>query len=399
VTEALDADRKAILADAQAALDDAVRLRRALHSEPELGLVLPLTQARLLDEIDGLGLEVATGRALSSVVAVLEGGQPGPTTLLRADMDALPMPEDTGLDYASRTDGIMHACGHDAHMAMLVGAARLLARRRAKLAGKVVLMFQPGEEGHAGARAMLEEGLLDKVGPVDRGFAVHVITTLPSGVVTTRPGPFMASTNEFLVTVRGRGGHASMPHEALDPVPVACEIVSALQVMVTRRLPVFDPAVVTVARISAGTTSNVIPEKAVLEGTVRAVSETSRNNAVEGVARVAEHVAAAHGCTADVQWPGNPYPVTVNDAAEANRALEVAANLFGRDRSVLSPAPVMGAEDWSYVLAQVPGAMAFLGAAPPGVEQPAPNHSNRMLLDEDAMQAGIALYAAMALMA
>ena len=386
-----------LLSEAASALADAVELRRAVHTEPEVGLVLPRTQQRIVSAIADLGFDVSTGRELSSVVAVLQGDQPGPTTLLRVDMDALRMPEDTGLDFGSRIEGAMHACGHDAHVAMLVGAAHILARRRAQLAGRVVFMFQPGEEGHAGARSMLAEGLLDRFGPVDRAFAVHVNPMVASGVVATRPGALMASVDDFAITIRGRGGHASMPHDAVDPVPVACEVVGALQAMVTRRLPVFDPAVVTVTKISAGTTTNVIPEDAVLVGTVRAISEASRSACVEGIARVAEHVAAAHRCAATVAWTGNPYPVTINDADEARRVLEVAAKLFGPTRSALMPAPIMGAEDWSFVLAEVPGSMAFLGVAPPGVEHPAPCHSNRMILDENAMQAGIALHAAVAL--
>lgn len=387
----------ALLEDAGALLDRAVALRRAVHAHPEVGFSLPHTQELVLDALDGLGLEVTTGRGLSSVVAVLQGELPGPTTLLRGDMDALPLPEDTGLGFASQVEGVMHACGHDAHVAMLAGAARLLAGRRGELPGRVVFMFQPGEEGHAGAAAMLAEGLLEKFGPVDRAFALHISPTWPSGTVLTRPGTLMASADSFKLVITGRGGHASMPHEALDPVPVACEVVTALQAMVTRRVPVFDPAVVTVAHISAGTTSNVIPEEAVLEGTVRAVSEASRALAVEGLLRVCEHVPAAHGCHGTLEWTEKPYPVTVNDAAVAAQVLDLAADLLGPRRSMLMGSPLMGAEDWSYVLSQVPGAMAFLGAAPPGVAQPAPSHSNRMVIDEQAMVAGMALHAAVAL--
>ena len=275
-------------------LERATALRRRLHAQPELGLELPRTQEAVLEELDDLPLEVSVGQRTTSVTAVLAGDRAGPTTLLRGDMDASPLSEDTGLPYASRLDGVMHACGHDAHVAMLAGAARVLAGRRHQLSGRVVFMFQPGEEGFAGARVMLEEGLLDKAGPVDRAFAIHITPILPTGMVATRPGTLMASADAFSATITGRGGHASMPHDAVDPVPVACEIVTALQAMTTRRLPAFDPAVVTVATIRAGTTSNVIPEQAVLEGTVRAVSESSRTLALEGVRRVVEHVAAAH---------------------------------------------------------------------------------------------------------
>jgi amidohydrolase len=387
-----------LLAEAADSVDQAVDLRRRIHRHPEIGLDLPVTQEILLDSLDGLGLEISTGTATTSVVAVMDGGQPGPVTLLRADMDALELPEDTGLEFASTIDGRMHACGHDAHVAMLVGAARLLTSRRSEVGGRVVFMFQPGEEGHGGARVMLDEGLLDAHGSIDRAFAIHVTPTLPSGVVACRAGTMMASCDEFRVTVTGRGGHASMPHDAADPVPVACEMVTALQAMVTRVVPAFDPAVLTVTRIHTGTAFNVIPEVAVCEGTIRSVSDPSRDLAIAGLRRVAEHVAAAHGCEAEVElMEDTHYPVTVNDDLAAARTLDVARQLIGSDRVQRMPSPVMGAEDWSYVLQRIPGSMAFLGAAPPGVARPAPNHSNRMVIHERAMVTGIALHAAMAL--
>lgn len=390
----IDAD---LLEEAGRLLDDTIALRRRIHAHPEVGNDLPVTQATVLESLDRLGLSVESGQRLSSVVAVLDGDEPGPTTLLRGDMDALEMPEDTGLPFASEVDGRMHACGHDTHVAMLVGAARLLSARRARLRGRVVLMFQPGEEGHGGARIMLDEGLLDRHGPIDRAFAIHAIANLPSGLVTTRGGTLMASADEFRIVVTGRGGHASMPHDAVDPVPVACEIVTALQTMVTRRVPAFDPAVVTVTQLRAGTAFNVIPETATCEGTFRAVSDTTRDLIVERMREVVTHTAAAHGCTAEVELVGAGYPVTVNDDEAAGRTLSVAGALLGLERVLPMPTPVMGAEDWSYVLREVPGSMAFLGVARPGDAQPAPNHSNRMMVDESAMATGVALHAAMAL--
>jgi amidohydrolase len=313
-------------------------------------------------------------------------------------MDALELPEDSGLDFASEVDGKMHACGHDAHVAMLVGAARLLAARRSELGGRVIFMFQPGEEGHGGARVMLSEGLLSTYGAVDRAFAIHITPIITSGLVACRAGTMLASCDEFQIKVIGRGGHASMPHDATDPVPVACEIVTAIQAMVTRVVPAFDPAVVTVTRINAGTAFNVIPESVTCDGTIRSVSDRSRDKVIAGLRKVAEHVAAAHGCRAEVDLiEDRHYPVTVNDSGSAERTLTVAENLIGSERVLRMPSPVMGAEDWSYVLQQVPGSMAFLGAAPPGIAHPAPNHSNRMVIDEDALATGIALHAAMAL--
>jgi hippurate hydrolase len=260
-------------------------------------------------------------------------------------------------------------------------------------------MFQPGEEGYAGARVMLDEGLLETHGPVDRAFAIHVTPMIPAHVVATRSGAILASADAFRVTVTGKGGHASMPHDAVDPVPAACEIVTALQAMVTRRVAAFDPAVVTIASVHAGTTNNVIPEVAVLEGTVRAVSDETRQLVLEGVRRVAANVAAAHLCVAEVEPIAVGYPVTLNTPAQADHVLGVARGVVGESAVLPMPSPVMGAEDWSFVLQRVPGTLAFLGAAPPGVAHPAPNHSNRMVIEEEAMVTGMALHAAMALSA
>jgi hippurate hydrolase len=385
-----------LLDQARGLLDEATAIRRRIHRHPEIGLHLPLTQAVVLEALRGLPVTVTRGERTTSVVATLDGGHDGPTLLLRADMDALPMPEDTGLDFASEVPGAMHACGHDSHVAMLAAAARLLVAHREELHGRVVLMFQPGEEGYHGARVMIEEGLLDGDRPPQAAFAIHVVSYLPSGLLSTRPGPLLASSDRIEITVNGKGGHASAPHRALDPVPVAAQIVTALQTMITRRVDVFDPAVVTIGRIQAGTTNNVIPETAVLEGTVRALSPETREGVLEHVRRVAEGIAAAHGLSA--QWILEPgYPPTINDDAMAEFALEVGTDLVGPDLTERMKDPIMGAEDFSYVLQRVPGAMVDLGVAPPGLDDPPANHSNRMLLDEPAMAHGIALYAALAL--
>jgi hippurate hydrolase len=380
---------------AAAAMERAVDVRRRLHRRPEIGLDLPDTQATVAAELSALGLEARAGERCSSLVAVIEGEREGPTTLLRADMDALEMPEDTGLDFSSEIPGRMHACGHDTHTAMLLGAAGILQNGRRDLAGRVVLMFQPGEEGHGGARIMLEEGLLGHSGPVDRAFALHISSVVPCGAVTTRAGTLMASADEFHITVTGRGGHASMPHDAADPMPAACQIVTSIQSMVTRTIPVFDPAVVTVSTIHGGTATNVIPEKVVLGGTIRAVSDRSRDLVLAALGELCAHVAEAHGCRAELDLDRFNYPVTVNNAAFAAHTLSVATQLVG-PRAQAMPSPVMGAEDWSYVLQQVPGSMAFLGGAPVG-GRPAPNHSNLFVVDESAMATGMAMYAAMAL--
>ncbi len=380
--------------------DRTIDLRRRLHRQPEIGLHLPQTQATVLDAFAGLPIEVTTGRTTSSVVGVLRGARPGPTYLLRGDMDALPVQEDTGLPFASEVPGAMHACGHDTHVAMLLGAARLLAERRDLLTGQVVFMVQPGEEGFHGARFMLEEGLLDVVreAPVSGAFALHISSTMASGTINVRPGPMMAAADQWRMVVRGRGGHASDPSAAADPIPVASEIVLALQSMVTRRVDVFDPAVVTVGHIEAGSANNVIPDSAFLEGTIRTLSAEQRAAVVASVQRVATHVAAAHEMTLEFEHIAG-YPVTVNDAGVAAEVLDTAADLLGAPASRLMPAPLMGAEDFSYVLEEVPGAMAFLGACPPGLDPAAApaNHSNLVVFDEEPLPVGVALYARMAL--
>jgi amidohydrolase len=389
-----------LLADATRVLPDAVALRRAIHHHPELGLVLPKTQAAVLEALRVLDLDVRTGDDVSSVVADLRGGRADadtPVIILRGDMDALPMPEDTDLPFASEVDGAMHACGHDAHVAMLVGAAKLLAERRAELPGTVRFMFQPGEEGFHGARHMIDAGLLANP-EVDAAFALHVAPNLPSGSISTRAGALMASADVIEIHVTGKGGHASTPYLANDPMPVAAEIVQALQVMVTRRINAFDPVVVTITKMTAGTTSNVIPESVHLLGTLRAVSEAGRRVATAGIERVATSIAQAHEMRAEVNViPG--YPVTVNDDAFAEFTLDVGRELVGNGRVFDMGTPAMGAEDFSYVLQQRPGALAFLGVCPPG-EHPKHAHachSNRMMIDEDAMQTGIAMHVAVAL--
>lgn len=394
-----------LVAEAREFQDDLVALRRRLHEHPELGNDLPETRDAVLEAIDGLPLDVTLHESTSGVAAMLEGGRPGPTILLRGDMDALPLQEDSDVDFSSRLDGHMHACGHDLHTSMLVGAARVLSAHRDRLAGRVLFMFQPGEEGHHGARYMLDEGLLDvparsdgSASPVTGAFAIHVTSSMPTGLVATKGGPLMASADTFTIRITGRGGHASEPHRAVDPIPVACEVVQALQTMVTRRIDVFDPAVVTVGRLVAGTTSNVIPESALIEGTIRTVSERTRSSVHDHLRRVAEGVVAAHGAEVTVDLDIG-YPVTSNHDEFAETSMSVATELFGERRVARMPTPIMGAEDFSYVLDRVPGTMMFLGATPHDRDprRAAPNHSNLVTFDEEAMPTGVALYSAMAL--
>lgn len=388
-----------VVEDAAELRDELTELRRALHREPELGLDLPRTQEKVLAALDGLPLEITTGGALTSVTAVLRGGRPGPPVLLRADMDALPVREDTGLDYSSQIPGRMHACGHDLHVAALVGAARLLAARRGELAGDVVLMFQPGEEGMGGAQIMIDEGVLDAAGErVAAAYALHVFSTaVPRGMVVTRPGAVLAACDEVHVTIRGKGGHGSSPHAAEDPVPALGATITALQTMVTRDLDVFDPAVVTVGSVHAGTVANVIPDTATLKATVRSFSGETRGKVRAGVERVVRGIADAHGVTADIDYR-QQYPVTVNTPGEAEFALAAARDLFGAERAFEAPRPVPASEDFSFVLQQVPGAFVCLGACPPGRDPAtAPmNHSPQAAYDDAVLPDAAALLAELA---
>jgi len=375
-------------------------LRHSIHREPEIGLDLPETQAKVLAALDGLPLEVSTGQGLSSVTAVLRGGRPGPVVLLRGDMDALPVTEETHLSYASVIPGAMHACGHDLHTAMLAGAARLLSARQADLPGTVIFMFQPGEEGYAGARHMIDEGVLDAAGerPV-AAYALHVTSNrLPCGVFSTRGGPMLAAADQIRVTVRGRGGHASTPHRAADPIPAACEMVTALQTLVTRHFDVFDPVVITVGSFHAGTVDNVIPDEATFLATARSFSRESRSALAELVPRLIGDIARAHGLTAEADY-SREYPVTVNDAGEAAFAGQVITGVFGSERGEAAAFPLTGAEDFSFVLEEVPGAFVMLGACPPGPDpETAPtNHSAVAVFDDAALADGTALYAELAL--
>ncbi|MCM0033576.1 M20 metallopeptidase family protein [Sandarakinorhabdus limnophila] len=380
---------------AQAALPGMTALRRAIHAEPELGLHNPRTAEKIMAALAGLPLEFRTGPSTTGIIATLKGPANGRTVLLRGDTDALPMPEETGLDFASTIPGAMHACGHDSHVAMLAGAARLLCERRESLAGSVMFMFQPGEEGHHGARYMLDDGLIDPL--PDAAFALHIMPNAPWGVVGGRTGALLASNDKLRIVITGRGGHASMPHDALDPVPIACEIALALQTFVTRQISVFDPAVITIGQISAGTTDNVIPETALLFGTMRTLSAATRLKLHDGLPRLAQGIAAAHGASATVEIiPG--FPVTNCDGRAVALGETVTKRLFGEDAWQTLANPIMGAEDFAYVLEKVPGAMFFLGVAEQGADWRAccGLHSTHMHLDESAMARGAALHAAIA---
>lgn len=383
---------------------DLIRFRHELHQEPEVGLVLPRTQEKVLRQLDDLPLEISTGQDTTSVTAVLRGrgapaGADRPVVLLRADMDALPVQERSGVSFTSRLDGAMHACGHDLHTSMLAGAARLLADRVDRLPGDVVLMFQPGEEGYDGASVMLREGVLEAAGrTADAAYAMHVFSGMaPHGQVLTKPGVMMSASDGLEVTVHGSGGHGSAPHHAKDPVTTAAEMITALQVMVTRQLDMFDPVVLTVGLLQAGTKRNVIPDTARFEATIRTFSEENRERLQLAIPRLLHGIASAHGLEVEVHYR-TEYPRTVTDLSETERAEQVIAGLLGEERMTRLATPVSGSEDFSHVLDRVPGTFIGLGALTPGADpkEAAFNHSPLAIFDDGVLTDGAALYAELA---
>lgn len=400
------------LRDSAVALSDRlVGNRRRIHAFPELGLVLPRTQAVVVEELERIGVDsIRLGKNLSSVVADIHGtgalkaasgmgALKAPsgtgasvaglrTVALRADMDALPLREHNDLDFASKNEGCMHACGHDAHVSMLLGAAEILAARRSEFAGTVRLLFQPGEEGFGGARIMIEEGALEGV---DAAFALHVDPSARTGMLSVRRGTIMASADVFAVVFKGAGGHASMPHYTRDPIPAIGPFVDGLSHVAARETDPDDRIVLSVTQVKAGTTNNVIPPTAECGGTIRTLSARRRKEAHEQVRRVANGVAASRGIEADVGFL-HGYPPTVNHDSGVELVVSTAVKLGLEVYDM--PSPVMGAEDFSYMLETVPGAFAFLGAR---AEGGGPLHSDLMKLDESAMNHGAALHVAIAL--
>lgn len=370
-------------ADAGAMRDDLVVIRRELHRSAEIGIELPVTQRIILRELQGAGLEISTGTRLSSVTAVLRGSKPGPVVLLRADMDGLPISEATGLEYAASGDA-MHACGHDMHMAGLIGAARLLAARRAELAGTVIFMFQPGEEGWAGGRIMLDEGVLDAAGERPLvAYAIHVDCMTERGRLVTREGAMMASASALRMTVTGSGGHAAFPQHGVDPVPVAAELIGAIQTFSARRLPATDQAVISVTRLSSDSdASNVLASTVSLEANIRTLSRQTLDSVREALPALLGGIAAAHGCAFESEFIPS-YPVMRNDPQETQYALDVLEDLVGVERVTRLEAPSMASEDFAYVLDEVPGALIFVGAAPDGVT--GPMHSETAVFDDSVL--------------
>lgn len=334
--------------------------RRHLHQNPELGFDVEGTAAFVAQKLGEFGCdEVVTGIGRTGVVGVIRGQRgDGPTVGLRADMDALPINETTGRPYASTVPGKMHACGHDGHTAMLLGAAKYLAETR-NFAGAVAVIFQPAEEGGGGGREMVREGLMERFG-IKRVFGLHNIPGLPVGQFAIRPGPLMAATAEFSITVKGKGGHAAMPNLGVDPVVAGSAIVTALQTIASRTVDPVEAVVVSVTKFHAGDAHNVIPEQAELAGTVRTLKKEVAALAGERLRAIATGVAAVHGAVAEVRYDPN-YPVTFNDPAEAAFAADVAETVAGEGQVHRDIQPVMGGEDFSYMLEARPGAFIFMG--------------------------------------
>lgn len=373
-------------------------LRRKLHQIPEFGLELPNTLKVILDEISPLG-EITLGKSITSAVLHIKGDLPGPTVLLRADMDALAVIEDTGVPYAS-SNGFMHACGHDLHMAMGVGAAKILASRKSELKGDVIIFFQPGEEGHHGADVMIEEQALMVSGskPI-RAYGLHVFSSYPLGMMGSRSGPLMASAGDLLVTVNGSGGHGSMPWLSKDPISVLNEIMSALQIMVTKRFNAFDPVIVNIGWVRAGdtATTNVIPETASFGATVRVFSEENATKLKQYTQELVDSIATGFGLTATVEFT-RATKVLMNDPQAISSVEKVTSELFGASRYINLPTPIAGGEDFASILSEVPGAFVFMGACPPGTDHTtaATNHSNKAVFDDSVLGDGAALLARLA---
>ena len=380
-------DSKALLAEAAGWAQTLIGIRRELHQIPEFALDLPKTQARILTAIEGLG-EITLGKDLTSIALVIRGGKPGPTVLLRADMDALKVEEETGLEYAS-TNGFMHACGHDLHMAGAIGAAQILASHKDELNGDVLIWFQPGEEGHHGADVMIEEGMLELTGsrPV-AAYGLHVFTSLPLGAIACKPGPLMAAAGDLHVRFHGSGGHGSMPWLSKDPVTPMVEAITALQNLINKSFDQFDPVILNVGWIRAGddATTNVIADSASFGATVRTFSEVNTKKLHELAPKLIHSIADGFGLSAEVEF-GRATKVLMNDPASVERVERVAKSLVGEAGYVPMQNPIAGGEDFASIVAEVPGAFVFVGACPPEIDyQTAPtNHSAKATFDDSVL--------------
>ena len=372
-----------------------VNTRRTIHSHPEMGYQEEQTSTLVQARLRELGIPFRSGLAKTGVVAQIKGELgDGPCVLLRADMDALPIEEQSGVSFSSEVPGVMHACGHDAHTAMLLGAAELILDRKSTFAGTVKLMFQPAEEGGGGAARMIDDGVLAEP-KVDAAFMLHVWPELEMGQVSCGPGPQLAGANAFTITVKGRGGHGARPHDTIDPVVVGAQIVMAMQTLVSREVDPTVPAVVTLAAFNSGNVSNVIPDQAVIKGTIRAFDDALFKHLEQRVREVATGVGAALRATVEVEYAMS-YPPSVCDAAMAAHLADSTRSLLGPEK-VIPSKPEMGAEDFAFVLQKVPGAMLWLGVKNPDWPAPKPVHTATFDIDEGALPIGSSAMAGVAL--
>lgn len=381
--------------DAAAALaDQLVADRRHFHRHPELGFQERDTAAYVAERLHKLAIDHQTGIAQTGVVGLIQGAHPGRTVLLRADMDALPLTEETGAEYASERPGAMHACGHDGHTAILLGVAEILSQRRDQIHGTVKLVFQPAEEGPGGAAPMIASGVMEAP-HVDACFGLHLANEAPVGDIVVQGGPVQASADTFDIVVHGVGGHGAMPEQTVDAVAIGAAIVNELQRIISREVSPRDTAVVTVGSFHAGTRHNIIAKRAVLEGTVRTLNAETRAFLQRRISEVATHVAQAHRATCDVSF-GLGYPITINDETMAAFARGVAQTIVAPEH-VHGAQPIMGSEDMSYFLNAAPGCFAYLGSANPARNLNHPHHSPLFDFDEACLPIGVELLSQLAI--
>ncbi len=368
--------------------------RRYLHQHPELAFQERNTARFVAERLRTLGIETRTGIAKTGVLGLLRGGREGKTVLLRADMDALPMDELNDVPYRSRNPGVMHACGHDAHTAMLLGVARILAERRGEIRGNVKFAFQPAEEAEGGAKPMIDEGALGDP-RVDAAFGVHIGQDLPVGTIGVTTGPMNAASDGFVATIRGKGGHAARPHGCVDPVVIAAQSIVALQTLVSREVNPLRQAVITVGALHAGTVANIIPEMAVMKATVRTFDEEVRQQLAERIPALIGGLAAAMRGEAEVAYKFG-YPPLINDAAMTDLVREVVRGFVGPER-LIEREPGMGGEDMAYFLQRAPGSFFRIGSRNPAKGLVYGHHHPRFDIDEEALPVGVAALAGVAL--
>ena len=372
-----------------------VKLRRDLHQIPEVGLVLPKTAEYVAAVLDELDIPYVKSEKDSSLIATIQGGKPGKVIALRADMDALPIPEDTGVCYTSKHEGFMHACGHDTHMAMLLGAAKVLKAHHAELAGTVRLLFPTAEELSRGAEVVVANGGVDGV---DAVFGTHIGTiidkTIPSGTVVVTPGCCMASFDKFIVKVKGVGCHGSTPEKGVDPVNIAAHIILALQAINSREFSATCPLVLTIGNIHGGSQYNIIPDEVTFEGTIRCLEESVRQKIARRIGEISAATASAFGGSVEYEMIWGAPPV-INDADMAALAAEAAVEVLGEEKVITKvPAPNMGGEDFAYYLEKVPGAFMFLSSSNPEKHTDVPHHNPKFNVDEDVLWEGAAVFVA-----